>query len=73
MITLFCMLAFLIRGGLTMWTVFDGYLNWYWWMDGVYYFFLEVIPVTSMLFVYVSPRRSSENISDPLLDSSILE
>lgn len=70
-ITLFCMSAFLARAAMTLWTVFDTHMDWWWWLDGAYYSLLEVVPAISMLFVYVEPRQNRID-GDPLLGSSSL-
>jgi len=71
-VTLFSMACFMVRGGITIWGVVDPGLQWYWWVDGVYYLFLEVIPVLLMLGAYVQPKKKKlfqvrSSLTSPLI------
>jgi len=70
-ITLVSMFCFLIRAALIIWGAVDSNLQWYWWLDSVYYLMLEVIPVMLMLGAYVKPRKGKfdlrQSASSPLI------
>eukprot|EP01118_Nematostelium_gracile_P000039 TRINITY_DN10039_c0_g1_i1.p1 TRINITY_DN10039_c0_g1~~TRINITY_DN10039_c0_g1_i1.p1 ORF type:complete len:300 (+),score=39.16 TRINITY_DN10039_c0_g1_i1:143-1042(+) len=70
-ITLFCMFCFLVRAAVTLWGVITPAAQWYWWLDGVYYFLLEVIPVSLLLGAYVKPRQPAQgSINNWMRDSN---
>lgn len=49
--TAVCTFCFLFRGALTMWNSLENWPNDFWWIDPVYYVFLEILPILLMLFI----------------------
>jgi len=77
-ITLLSMACFNVRAAVTLFSVFYAALDWAWWLDGLYYFSLEVLPMLAMLGAYLEPKKkhnSGLGVKSPLirLNKEILE
>jgi len=70
MITLVCMGCFVLRAAITLLAIFYSRIDGVWWLDGVYYFFLEALPLLMMLRAYYPQKKhSSSSIVSPLIRS----
>jgi len=66
-ITLVCMGCFIIRASITLLALFDKDLDWSWWLDGIYYLLLEIVPLLMMLRAYYPKKRKFPNSQSPLI------
>lgn len=70
LITLVCMSCFVLRAGITLLALFYAKLDAGWWLDGIYYIGLEVIPIIMMLRAYYPPKSKGIGVTSPLIRSS---
>eukprot|EP01114_Cavostelium_apophysatum_P001539 TRINITY_DN11338_c0_g1_i1.p1 TRINITY_DN11338_c0_g1~~TRINITY_DN11338_c0_g1_i1.p1 ORF type:complete len:307 (+),score=63.77 TRINITY_DN11338_c0_g1_i1:128-1048(+) len=67
-ITLICMACFVCRAIITLLALFDKSMNFDWYLDGIYYCGLEVVPLLMMLRAY-SPTKKKSGVRSPLIPS----
>jgi len=62
--------CFVLRAAITLLAIFYAKIDGVWWLDGVYYFFLEALPLLMMLRAYY-PQQNKKHLSaaSPLIRS----
>lgn len=68
-LTILCSICFLIRGALTLWNGIEDWPRGKWWVDPLYYFLLEILPILLMMIV-LRPSSTSIQTHESRTESS---
>jgi len=72
-VTIMCIMCYLCRAGLVLINIFEVQDEDFWWLDGVYYFLLEIVPQSLMLYVLnYQPKKAHPINNAPLGPTSPL-